>query len=307
MNILHMRYAVEVADAGSINKASEVVFVAPPNLSRAIKELEGSLGVTLFDRSSRGVSPTPEGEEFVRYARKILSEIDGLEDMYRSGLPPKRRFSVSVPRASYIADAFVRFSRSVGHEPVEIYYMETNPHHAIQNILTAGYDLGIIRYAENYERYFVTMLREKGLDHELITKFQYLLIMSRRSPLAAKKEIRASDLQDLIEIAHADPFVPSLPLATVRREELSDTIERRIFVFERGSQFSLLSELHETFMWVSPVPEQLLRRYDLVQRKCVDDRKLYQDVLIHRTGYARSELDERFILEIHASKDRFPI
>ena len=209
-----------------------------------------------------------------------------------------------MPRASYIAEAFVRFSKSVRDEPAEIYYMETNPYHAIQNILTAGYSLGIIRYAAHYDRYFEAMLREKGLSCELVTKFQYVLIMSRRSPLAVRREIRFSDLRPLIEIAHADPFVPSLPLSTVKREELPDVIERRIFVFERGSQFSLLAENLQTFMWVSPVPEELLHRYDLVQRKCVDDRKVYQDVLIYREDYELSELDERFIAEVHASRGK---
>ena len=81
MNILHMKYAIEIAKAGSINKASEVLLIAQPNLSRSIKELESNLGITIFDRSIKGMCLTPEGEEFIGYAQKILSQIDDLEKM----------------------------------------------------------------------------------------------------------------------------------------------------------------------------------------------------------------------------------
>ena len=56
-----MRYAVEVAHAGSLNKASEGLLIAPPNLSRSIKELEADLGIMIFDRSSKGMKLTKRG------------------------------------------------------------------------------------------------------------------------------------------------------------------------------------------------------------------------------------------------------
>ena len=71
MNILHMKYAVEISKTGSINKAAEVLYVAQPNLSRAIKELEADLGITIFDRSAKGMVPTIEGREFLSYAKQI--------------------------------------------------------------------------------------------------------------------------------------------------------------------------------------------------------------------------------------------
>lgn len=75
MNILHMKYAVEIAKVGSINKASETLLMAQPNLSRSIKELEADLGITIFDRTSKGMLLTPEGEEFIGYAKNILPSL----------------------------------------------------------------------------------------------------------------------------------------------------------------------------------------------------------------------------------------
>ena len=74
MNILHMKYAVEVARTGSLNLAAETLFIAQPNLSRAIKSLEGELGITIFERTARGMVLTAEGEEFIGYAKQVVEQ-----------------------------------------------------------------------------------------------------------------------------------------------------------------------------------------------------------------------------------------
>ena len=305
MNILHLKYAVEVARLGSLNKAAETLLTAQPNISRSIKELEADLGITIFSRSAKGMVLTPEGDEFISYAKGILKQIDQVEDMYREGSPKKQKFSISVPRACYISEAFAQFSKSISADPAEIFYKETNSARTIHNILDNDYKLGIIRYAEKHDKYFKEMLEEKGLSYEMISEFSYTLIMNRESPLSSLSEITLDDLIPFIEIAHADPYVPTLPMSKVIKEELPDNIERRIFIFERASQFDLLSENPQTFMWVSPAPQKILDRYGLVQRSCVDNKKVYKDVLIYRKGYKLTELDKRFITDLIESRRKY--
>jgi len=303
MNVLHMKYTVEIARTGSINKASEALLVAQPNLSRAVKELEGSLGIIIFDRSSKGMTLTADGENFVRYAQKILNQIDDLESMYNGCTVNKQRFSISVPRASYISQAFARFTRNLGSEPAELFYKETNSYRAIKNILNEDYKLGIIRYSNTFDRYYEDMLEEKELSGVQVAEFQYRLVMHRDSSLATKENIRFKDLLPFIEIAHGDPYVPSLPLSVVKKEEFPENISRRIFVFERASQFDLLSENPETYMWVSPLTKELLDRYGLVQRVCYENKKHYKDILIRRKDYRLTALDQCFITEVCASRE----
>ena len=305
MNLLHMKHALEVAKAGSLSKASEGLLIAAPNISRSIKELEADLGITIFDRTQSGMKLTPEGEEFLEFAKSILGQIDQVENYYKKGHPKKQTFSLSAPRASYICDAFAEFSKSLTNDAAEIFYKETNSQRTINNMLNHDYKLGIVRYAENYDMYFKTMLEEKGFTYELITEFTYKIIMSKDSPLAKFDTISSDDLVDYIEIAHADPYVPSIPVSKVVKEELSDDIDRRIFVFERTSQFELLSRNLETFMWVSPIPQSLLERYDLVQRECIENRKIYKDLLIYKNGYKLSKLDRQFITELCESKRKY--
>ena len=305
MNLLHMKYAVEVARLGSLNKAAETLLIAQPNISRSIKELESDLGITIFKRSAKGMVLTPDGEEFIEYARDILHRIDRVEQSYRDGSHKKRKFSISVPRACYISHAMAEFSKSIGDAPCEIYYKETNSKKTIKKLLENEYKLGIIRYSDNYDKYYKDMLEEKGLSYELVAEFSYVLLMSRDNPLAQKETITYDDLSDFIEIAHADPYVPTLSMSKVFREELPDKVNRRIFVFERASQFDLLSENPATFMWVSPASQQILDRYGLVQRTCEGNKRVYRDVLIYHKGYRLTRLDKDFITALCNARRSF--
>lgn len=306
MNILYLKYAAEVAKSGSISKAAENLYVAQPNISRAVKELESSLGVSIFERTPKGMVLTPDGERLVQYAENILAQIDEMEEIFRNGESRKKKFSVAAPRASYISHAFARFSKQLPPDaPAEAFYQETDTQRVINSVLNADFKLGIIRYAEHHDRYFKEMLEEKGLVGELVTEFHYMLVLNEAHPLAGKDEIFRADLRPYTEIAHADPAMPSLPISEIRKEERPSNTERHIYVFERASQFEILAENPQAFMWVSPVPEELLLRFSLVQKECADHRKIYRDVLIYRKDYRLSTLDRSFLTELCDSKRRF--
>lgn len=302
MNILHMKYAVEISKAGSINKASEVLFVAQPNLSRAVKELESDLGIVIFDRSAKGMVLTIEGREFINQAQQILRQIEEVESKYKAGKGEKQKFSVSVPRSGYLSEAFSRFSKHIDMSHAEIFYKETNSWRAINNILASDYNLGIVRYAKEHDKYYKVMLEEKGLNVEDIAEFSYKLVVSKNSPLADKDTVKLSELSAYIEIVHADSSVPTLNINDPKQNDYSTGDERKIYIFERASQFDLLSENNRTFMWVSPVPEKHLNCYGLVQKKCDEGKTVYKDVLIYKKEYKLSKLDKLFVEEIHKTK-----
>ena len=303
MNLLHMKYAVEIARTNSINKAAETLYVGQSALSRAVKELENGLGITIFERSAKGMFLTPDGEVFIRQAESVLEQVESLEKMFSEGAVSKKRFTVSVPRADYIIEAFTDFTKLIDKDMrVELFYKETNSMRTVKNVLSDDYKLGIIRYAEHFDRYYKEMLEDKGLEYELVAEFRYMLVTSAESPLASLDKVSHADLKGHMEIAHGDPYVPSLPAAEVRKEELGDDCERRIFVFDRESQFELLSGNTDTYMWMSPVPKATLERFGLVQIDCADKARIYKDLLIHRKDYALTGLDNLFISRLIAAK-----
>ena len=302
MNILHMKYALEVAKAGSLTKASKVLFVAPPNISRSVKELEADLGIEIFIRTTKGVKLTPEGEEFIAFAQRILSQIEAQEQFYKNELPKVQRFSISVPRACYISEAFAEFTKSLKKNTAEVFYRETNAKHTIQDVANDDYNLGVIRYAANYDRYFKEMLEGSGITYELIAEFTYALIMSREHPLADKDDLTLADLKEYIEITKADSYVPEMSFAAQGEKNIASDVDRRIYIFERASGFDLLSTNTETFMWVSPTPQRILDRYNLVLKKCSENNRVYRDLLIYKKGYKLSQLDDIFMTNLIDSK-----
>ena len=82
MTLQQLRYVTTVAKMGSMNEAAKQLFVSQPSLSGAIKELEKELNITIFFRNTKGVVLTPEGQEFLGYARQVLNQVDLLEEKY---------------------------------------------------------------------------------------------------------------------------------------------------------------------------------------------------------------------------------
>lgn len=304
MNILHMKYAVEVARLGSLNKAAEALFVAQPNISRSIKGLEAELGIEIFNRSAKGMVLTPQGEEFIGYAKHILKQIEDVELLYKNGVQKKQHFRISAPRASYISEAFARFSTGISSDSSEIVYKETSSKTAIEDILNNECQLGIVRYSKEYDRLFKELFDEKGLSYEMVSEFSCLLLMNKNHPLASKKAIYSEDTLKYTEAVFADPSVSILPFAKTMKNDLQFTGKKQIFIYERASLFDLLSENNELFIWVSPVSSKLLERYGLVQRRCEDNTAVYKDVVIYRSEHRFSEPEKAFITELCNSKRR---
>ena len=112
MNIQHLRYAVEVERTGSITEAAENLYITQPSLSKAIREFESSCGVTIFERTPRGVIPTAKGRSLLEHARAILKQVSDIESLARDDEPDRQTFSISIPRGSYIAEGVARFLAS---------------------------------------------------------------------------------------------------------------------------------------------------------------------------------------------------
>jgi len=306
MNILHVKYAVEISKTKSISKAAEALYTTQPNLSRAIKELEETLGIIIFKRTPSGIITTPEGEEFLQYARSIISQLEEVEQKYINDRERRQRLSVYVPRSTYISYALVEFAKRLDlNNPAEIFYKETNAAETISAVAKEDCNLGIVRYQENFDKYYKDLFNDKKLIYESIADIHNCLLMSKDHPLAKQKEICLADLAPYIEIAHSDTYVPSLPLADIKKETFMDSVNKRIFVFERASKFLLLKSVPATFMWTPSVPTDILDMYGLVYRSCKDYKKDYKDMLIFRKNYQLSDLDNIFITELCEAKRRY--
>jgi DNA-binding transcriptional LysR family regulator len=249
MNIQYVKYALEVEKTGSISHAAQNLYMGQPNLSKAIKELETSLGITLFRRTSKGVVPTEKGKEFFTYAKRIMQITRSNRCTFRS--PTDQAFRVSVPRCSYIANAFTSFVAALDMDSeMDVTIRETNTLRTIRNVTEDNYDLGIIRYQSSNEQYFSDYLKKRNLKSQEILEFVYSVLLSSSHPLAVRETLSPEMLDPYIEIMHGDLSIPFLP----EKEEEPTRSKKRIYVFERGSQFDILTRISNSYMWVSPCP-----------------------------------------------------
>ena len=78
IHLPHLRYAIAASDEGSFRRAAELLLVRQSTLSRCVRQLEHQIGVSIFDRSSGGVTATISGRDFLHEARSILDQFDSL-------------------------------------------------------------------------------------------------------------------------------------------------------------------------------------------------------------------------------------
>ena len=300
MNTTYLNYALEIERVGSISQAAQNLYMAQPNLSKAIRELEKELGFTIFKRTAKGVRPTEAGTEFLYHARQIMEQVCAVERISQRIGTDKLKYKISIPRGSYIVDGFTSFLSELELEKgMEVTINETNALGTISNVADRGYNLGIIRYQMLDETHYLTMLKNNHLTYETIWEFEYVLVMSKNHPLANKETITPEDLSEYTKITHGDIELPH-----VRRinHEAEMTPRNVIYVYERGSQFDLLTNVPTTYMWVSPIPQKLLDKLQLVQRICRAEDNLYKDVMIFREDYHITEYDRLFQKKIYESK-----
>ncbi len=291
-----MRYVTEVEKTGSITKAAKNLYMGQPNLSKAIKELEGEIGITLFRRTRQGVEPTEMGAEFLTYAHTILSQMDELESLYKPQTGREFKFSVSVPRATYISVAFTEFLETVPAEvPLSVHFKETSSMGAITDVVNGESQLAIVRYQNIYEDYYLNFIENMKLKWEPVWEYRMCLLMSENHPLAEATDIPYHLLDGYIELTHGDVQVPSLSFAQINRDARLKGSKRRVYIYERGSQYDILRRVEGSYMWVSPVPYSVLSQNHLVMKECAEAGMKNTDIVVYKDDHTLTADEKQFI------------
>lgn len=302
MNTLHLSYALEVEKTGSITQAAENLFMSQPTLSKAIKDLEAGLGFSVFKRTPRGVVPTQRGQEFLAHARKIVAQIDKMEQALHAQDTANQLFSLAIPRVSYIARAASEYICSFDNSrDMEIDLLETTSLGVVEAVSDSHFVLGVIRCHVEDQDYFFKYLEEKGLQHETVWQSDYVALMREDHPLAQAGSFPAEALCRYTEVLFGDSGVPYIRVSQTRSNNAVHST-KRMLVYDRATQFDLLRANPQAYMWVSPLPPDLLERNGLVQRKCKGSGQ-FRDLLIYRAGYRFSALDRAFIDKLYLQRN----
>ena len=195
MTIQQLRYAVTISEAGSLNKASETLYVAQPSLTSAMQELEKELGITVFSRSGRGVTLTNDGVEFIRYAREVLSQYDGLLEKFGKNGTRKQKFGISTQHYSFAVKSFVEMVRQFGTEEYEFAIRETRTRDVIDDVFTGKSELGILYLSDFNRKPLEKLLHANQLEFHPLTQCEAYVYLWKNHPLAARSVIRFEDLE----------------------------------------------------------------------------------------------------------------
>ena len=194
MTLQQIQYIVSIADTGSINRAAKELFISQSRLSGAVQELEQELGITLFMRTNRGVHVTPEGEEFLGYAKQILDQYHLMEEKYLLREKRKRKFSVSMQHYTFAVQAFIRTVRDSGSGNYEFAVHETQTGEVIRHVSTLKSELGVL-YLNDFNRQVLTKLfHDCDIEFIPLCDCDISVYLWREHPLSAKKKITIEQL-----------------------------------------------------------------------------------------------------------------
>ena len=197
MTLQQLKYVIEVADKGSITEAAQSLFIAQPSLSAAIRELETETATKIFIRSSRGVLITPEGAEFLGYARQVVQQAALIEDKYIARQAIRQRFSVSTQHYSFTSSAFVELVRAQGGDAYEFTLREGKTYDTINDVRTLRSEMGVIYMCNFNEAVISKMLREANLVFSELFSARPHIFIGRNNPLAGKKSVTLEELESL--------------------------------------------------------------------------------------------------------------
>ncbi|MFC3039770.1 LysR family transcriptional regulator [Virgibacillus xinjiangensis] len=242
MRLEQLKYVIEVVMCGSINEAARRLYITQPSLSKAIKELEKELGITIFTRNSRGITLSPDGAEFLGYARQVVEQAELLEHRYFNTAPSQQMFSISTQHYAFAVNAFVEMIKKHGSLEYQFTLRETKTYEIIEDVKNLRSEIGILYLSSFNEKVMRQMLREEGMEFHLLFESAPHIFVSSQNPLAEKESVTLEDLEEYPRLSFEQGEFNSFYYS----EEIFSTIasKKSIQVSDRATLFNLLRGLN---------------------------------------------------------------
>ena len=229
MTLQQLKYALTIADCGSMNEAAKQLFISQPSLSETMKELETEIGLDIFLRSNRGIVITPEGEEFLGYARQVTEQFGLLQSKYIDK-KVKEKFSVSTQHYTFAVKAFVETVKQIGMEQYEFAVHETTTISVIENVKNFKSEIGVLYENDFNEKVLNKMFKENGLEFVELFSCDTFVYLWSGHPLAKQDVITMEELDEYPCLSFDQGKNNSLYLA----EEMKSTYEYRRLIKANG-------------------------------------------------------------------------
>lgn len=238
MTLQQLKYADRVAETGSISEAARQVFVTQPTLTESIRALEEELRVAIFTRSSRGVTVTREGEEFLASARQILDDAARIQEKYTGKAVRRPQFAVSCQHYAFVVEAFMEVVKACSAESYDFTLRETVTSEIIDDVARHRSEIGVLYLSRRNERALMKILKKEELTFEELYEARPHVFLGKRHPLAKRKAICPAELDDYPYLTYEQGSENALYFA----EEVMPAIDRKknIRVRDRATMTKLV-------------------------------------------------------------------
>ena len=281
MTLQQLRYVTAIAETGTLSEAARRFYIAQPSLTASLRELEEELGLTIFRRTNRGAVLTPEGEEFLGYARQVLAQMDLMEEKYLGAAPVKHQFCVSTQHYSFAVNAFVDLIKRYGQDEYDFSIRETQTYEIIEDVARLRSEIGILFLNDFNEAVLSKLLKSHDLEfHQLFVASPHVFI-SRKHPLAGNSIITNEELEEYPYLSFEQGEHNSFYFS----EEIFSDFERRknIRVRDRATLFNLLIGLNG-YTVCSGVIDKKLNGKDIIAVPLADESDMRIGYITHRKG-----------------------
>lgn len=300
MTLTQLRYVIAVAEAKSMNEVAKQLFISQPSLSCAIKELEEELGIEVFRRSNKGVFVTPEGEEFVGYARQVVEQYKLIETKYIDKTNIKSKFGVSTQHYTFAVNAFVQMVKQFGMDEYEFAIRETKTYEIIEDVKNFKSEIGILYINDFNQKVLSKLFAEYGIEFHPILDCHIYVYMWKGHPLAKRKEISLEELEEYPCLAFEQGNNNSFYFA----EEVLSTYQYKqlIRATDRATLLNLMVGLNGYTLCSGIICEEL-NGEDYCAVRLKSDEKMTIGY-ISRKGTAISSLGIKYIEELKKYQDK---
>lgn len=291
MTLKQLKYAVTIAKTGNITEAAKQLFIAQPSLTSAIKDLEKEYNITIFYRSNKGIEITPEGDEFLGYARQLLEQANLIEERYTGVNHGKQRFCVSAQHYSFVVEAFVELIKNYGGDKYEFHMRETQTFDIIDDVAHRRSEIGVLYLNTFNETVIRKTLRDHGLVFSTLFTAKPHVFIGKNNPIAKKKTITLDDLAAYPRLSYEQGSHNSFYFS----EEILSTIDsdKEIIVRDRATLFNLLVGLNGYTICSGVISEELNGPHIIAKPLDVDD---YMEIgYILPSGMPQSALTQQYI------------
>ena len=239
MTLQQLKYADAVAVCGSISEAARRCFVTQPSLTESVRALEEELRTAIFTRTSRGVSVTREGEEFLASARQILDDAARIQEKYTGKAVRRPQFAVSCQHYAFAVEAFMEVVRANGADAYDFTLRETVTSEIIDDVARHRSEVGVLYLSRRNERALSKMLKREDLKFDVLFSSRPHVFLGRRHPLARRKGgVSPAELDPYPFIS----FEQGVDNALYFAEEVMPSIDRKknIRVRDRATMTNLI-------------------------------------------------------------------